>query len=109
MFAFGTALRFRFLILGVVAALPVFGGEQLRRMPTAMSVQLAPPELEIPAERRPSVEVKGLTTFPIEQAPRGVPNVEVIRSRSALGLSHGASHVTRLFTGGTDLMEGGSV
>ena len=99
----GTSLRFRFLILAIAVALLVFGGQQLRRMPVDVFPEFAPPKVEIQTEGpgMTSVEVEELITIPMEEALRGVPNVDVIRSSSVVGLSQ----VNLLFKRGTDLME----
>src|SRR5213596_4204016 len=99
----GSSLKFRFLVLGIGAALLVFGTEQLRKMPVDVFPEFAPPKVEIQTEGpgMTATEVEELITIPMEEALRGIPNVDVIRSSSVLALSQ----VTVLFKMGTDLMD----
>ncbi len=99
----GSSLKFRFLVLGVAAALLVFGTQQLRTMPVDVFPEFAPPQVEIQTEGpgMTSAEVEELITIPMEDALRGTPGVDIIRSSSVQGLSQ----VRLLFTRGADLME----
>src|SRR5919206_2834241 len=85
----GSSLRFRFLVIAVAAALLVFGGQQLRGMPVDVFPEFAPPKVEIQTEGpgMTSAEVEELITIPMEDALRGTPNVDVIRSSSGGNLS----------------------
>ena len=98
----GSSLKFRFLVLAAAAALLVFGTQQLRRMPVDVFPEFAPPQVEIQTEGpgMTSAEVEELITIPMEDALRGTPGVEVIRSSSVQGLSQ----VRLLFKMGSDLM-----
>jgi CzcA family heavy metal efflux pump len=98
----GSSLKFRFLVLGVGAALLVFGTQQLRKMPVDVFPEFAPPKVEIQTEGpgMTANEVEELITIPMEDQLRGVPGVEYVRSASVTGLSQ----VVLLFKMGTDLM-----
>jgi Cu/Ag efflux pump CusA len=97
-----SSLKFRFLVLAVAAALLVFGTEELRRMPVDVFPEFAPPKVEVQTEGMgmTSSEVEELITIPMEDALRGTPGIDVIRSASVVGLSQ----VVMLFKPGTDLM-----
>ncbi len=101
--AVGSSLRFRFLLLALAAALLVFGSQELRKMPVDVFPEFAPPKVEIQTEGpgMTAAEVEEMITIPMEEALRGIPNVDVIRSSSVLALSQ----VTVLFKMGTDLMD----
>ncbi len=97
-----SSLRFRFLVLASYGALLVFGTEELRRMPVDVFPEFAPPKVEVQTEGigMTSAEIEELITIPIEDALRGTPGIDVIRSASVVGLSQ----VVMLFKPGTDLM-----
>ena len=98
----GSSLKFRFLVLGIGAALLVFGTQQLRKMPVDVFPEFAPPKVEIQTEGpgMTATEVEELITIPMEDQLRGVPGVQYVRSSSVTGLSQ----VVLLFKMGTDLM-----
>ena len=97
-----SSLRFRFLVLAAAVALILFGADELRRMPVDVFPEFAPPKVEVQTEAMgmTSSEVEELITVPLEDALRGTPGVDVIRSSSVVGLSQ----VVMLFKPGTDLM-----
>ncbi len=99
----GSSLKFRFLVVAIAAALLVFGTEQLRKMPVDVFPEFAPPKVEIQTEGpgMTAVEVEELITIPMEDALRGTPGVDIIRSSSARGLSQ----VVLIFKMGEDVME----
>ena len=99
----GSSLKFRFLVLAAAAALVVFGAQELRKMPVDVFPEFAPPKVEIQTEGigMTAAEVEELITIPMEEALRGTPNVDVIRSSSVEGLSQ----IVLLFKLGTDLMD----
>jgi len=99
----GSSLKFRFLVLATAAALLIFGTEQLRKMPVDVFPEFAPPKVEIQTEGlgMTAAEVEELITIPMEDALRGTPHVDVIRSSSVEGLSQ----IVLLFKMGADLME----
>src|SRR2546430_452471 len=98
----GSSLKFRFLVLGIGAALLLFGTQQLRKMPVDVFPEFAPPKVEIQTEGpgMTATEVEELITIPMEDQLRGVPGVEYVRSASVVGLSQ----VVLWFKLGTDLM-----
>ena len=98
----GSSLRFRFLVMALAVALLIFGTQQLRKMPVDVFPEFAPPKVEIQTEGpgMTSAEVEELITIPMEEALRGTPNVDVIRSASVSALSQ----INILFKPGTDLM-----
>jgi Cu/Ag efflux pump CusA len=67
----------------------VFGTQQLHKMPVDVFPEFAPPQVEIQTEGpgMSSAEVGELITIPMENALRGAPGVEFVRSSSVLGLS----------------------
>jgi len=99
----GSSLKFRFLVLAGAAAMLFFGIEQARKMPVDVFPEFAPPKVEIQTEGMgmTAAEVEELITAPMEDALRGTPNVDVIRSSSVEGLSQ----VVLLFKMGTDIIE----
>src|SRR6185503_12062067 len=94
--------KFRFLVVAAAVALLVFGSDELRRMPVDVFPEFAPPKVEVQTEGlgMTSAEIEELITIPIEDALRGTPGIDVIRSSSVVGLSQ----VVMLFKPGTDLM-----
>src|SRR5262245_65240659 len=84
----GSSLQFRFLVLGVAAALAVFGTLQLRKMPVDVFPEFAPPVVEVQTEAigLSAEEVEGLITLNLEELLSGVPGLEPSRSQSATGL-----------------------
>ena len=99
----GSSLKFRFLVVALAAALLYFGTGQMRKMPVDVFPEFAPPKVEIQTEGigMTAAEVEELITTPLEDALRGTPNVDVIRSASVEGLSQ----IVLLFKMGTDLMD----
>jgi len=99
----GSSLKFRFLVIAMAAALLFFGTEQMRKMPVDVFPEFAPPKVEVQTEGvgMTAAEVEELITTPMEEALRGTPNVDVIRSSSVEGLSQ----IVLLFKMGSDLME----
>jgi len=99
----GSSLQFRFLVLGVAAALAVFGTLQLRKMPVDVFPEFAPPVVEVQTEAigLSAEEVEGLITLNLEELLSGVPWLESIRSQSVTGLSS----IVLTFKRGTDVMK----
>src|SRR4051812_33305509 len=98
----GSSLKFRFLVVAAAAALLVFGADELRRMPVDVFPEFAPPKVEVQTEGMgmTSAEIEELVTIPLEDALRGTPGIDVIRSASVVGLSQ----IVMLFKPGTDIM-----
>ena len=99
----GSSLQFRFLVLGVAAALAVFGSLQLRKMPVDVFPEFAPPVVEVQTEAigLSAEEVESLITLNLEELLSGVPWLESIRSQSVTGLSS----IVLTFKRGTDIMK----
>ncbi len=99
----GSSLQFRFLVLGVAAALVVFGTLQIRKMPVDVFPEFAPPIVEVQTEAigLSAEEVESLITLNLEELLSGVPWLDSIRSQSVTGLSS----IVLTFKRGTDLME----
>ena len=98
----GSSLEFRVVVLGVAAALVVFGSIQLRKMPVDVFPEFASPVVQVQTEAigQSAAEVESLSTLNLEELLSGVPWVDSIRSESVTGLS---SIVLR-FERGTDLI-----
>src|SRR5688500_14068309 len=98
----GSSLKFRFIVIAVAVALMYFGIARLREMPVDVFPEFAPPMVEIqtPALGLSAEEVEELVTIPLEQAFNGVPDLDVMRSKSVAQLSA----IKLIFEPGTDLM-----
>jgi len=85
----GSSLRFRFLVVGVAAALVFFGSQQVSHEKVDVFPEFAPTRVEIQTAclGLSSSEVEELVSVPLEDALNGVPGVEVIRSTSVPQLS----------------------
>ncbi len=99
----GASLQFRFLVLGVAAALVVFGTLQLGKMPVDVLPEFAPPVVEVQTEAigLSAEEVESLITLNLEELLSGVPWLDSIRSKSVTGLSS----IVMTFERGTDVMK----
>ncbi|MGZ9196346.1 MAG: efflux RND transporter permease subunit, partial [Candidatus Deferrimicrobiaceae bacterium] len=99
----GSSLKFRFLVLGVAAALVVFGALQLRKTPVDVFPEFAPAVVEVQTEAigLSAEEVESLITLNLEELLSGVPWLTSIRSESVTGLSS----IVLLFERGTDVMK----
>jgi CzcA family heavy metal efflux pump len=98
----GSSLRFRYIVAAAAAGLLFFGVQQLRHMPVDVFPEFAPPRVEIQtlALGLSGTEVESLVTIPLEQALNGVPELDVIRSKSVEQLSQ----IELLFERGADLL-----
>jgi CzcA family heavy metal efflux pump len=98
----GSSLKFRFLVIAVSAALMYFGVERLRSMPVDVFPEFAPPIVEIQTEGigMTAAEVEELITVPMEEQLRGTPELDVLRSKSVVGLSA----IRMIFKMGTDIL-----
>lgn len=99
----GSSLQFRFLVLGIAAALVAFGSVQLKKMPVDVFPEFAPPVVEVQTEANglSAEEVQDLITLNLEELLSGVPWLESIRSQSVTGLSS----ILMTFQRGTDVMK----
>src|SRR6476660_1510664 len=85
----GSSLRLRYLILARGAVLTWFGLARLRDVPVDVFPEFAPPRVEIQTIclGLSSAEVEQLVSVPLENALNGVPDMEVMRSKSVAQLS----------------------
>ncbi len=98
----GSSLKFRFIVVALAAGLIVVGVTQLRHAPIDVFPEFAPPRVEVqtPALGLSASEVESLVTVPLEHVLNGIPDLEVIRSRSIEQLSQ----IELIFEQGTDLL-----
>ncbi len=97
------SLKFRFVMLALSIGLMFFGARQLDDMPVDVFPEFAPPRVEVQTISiglSPD-EVEALVTVPLEEVFRGMPNLDVMRSKSVPQLSS----VLLQFKPGTDLLE----
>ena len=80
----GTNLKYRFLVLAAAALMVLLGLDVFRKMPVDVFPEFAPPLVEIQTEGigMSTAEVEELITIPLEDALRGTPELDVIRSKS---------------------------
>src|SRR2546422_10554089 len=83
------SLQFRYLVVGVAAALMVFGIIRLRDMPVDVFPEFSPPTAEIQTEAigLSASEVESLVTLNTEELLAGVPWLKAMRSQSVTGMS----------------------
>jgi CzcA family heavy metal efflux pump len=98
----GSSLKFRFLVVGLAAAVVFVGVGEIRGMPVDVFPEFSPPKVEIqtPALGLNPTEVESLITVPLEHALQGIPGLDVIRSGSA----EQVSQIVLLFEPGTDVI-----
>lgn len=98
----GWSLKFRFIVLALAVALMFIGADQMRDMRVDVFPEFAPPivEIQTPCLGLAPTEVEALVTIPIEQALAGVPNLDILRSKSVTDLSS----VKLIFKQGADGM-----
>jgi len=98
----GTSLKFRFLLIAMAVAMLAIGMVQLRHMPIDVFPEFAPPKVEIQTEGigMTTSEVEELITIPMEEALRGTPELDVLRSKTVMALSS----IVMIFKRGTDIM-----
>jgi CzcA family heavy metal efflux pump len=96
----GSSLRFRYLVLALGVVLTCFGLARLRDVPVDVFPEFAPPRVEIQTIclGLSSAEVEQLVTVPLENALNGVPDIEVMRSKSVSQLSS----IVLIFKSGVD-------
>lgn len=97
----GSSLKFRFLVVLAAAAMIAAGIWRLRDMPIDVFPEFAPPLVEIQTEGwgMSSTEIEELITIPLEESLKGTPELDVMRSKSVVGLSS----IVMLFKRGTDI------
>lgn len=99
----GGSIRFRFLILGLAAAMLIFGLVQLPRVPVDALPEFGPPYVEVQTEALglSAEEVEQLLTVPLEaDLLHGVAWLDEIHSESIAGLSS----IVLVFEPGTDVI-----
>ena len=96
-----TSLRLRVVVIVLMAVVLIVGIRIIRKTPLDVFPEFAPPYVEIQTEvpGLSTAEVEALVTVPLENALNGTPWVQLIRSKSVLGLSS----VVLFFQTGTDL------
>jgi Cu/Ag efflux pump CusA len=95
-----SSLRFRYLVLALGVVLTWFGIARLQDVPVDVFPEFAPPRVEIQTIclGLSPAEVEQLVTVPLENALNGVPNIEVMRSKSVPQLSS----ILLIFKSGAD-------
>src|SRR3990172_2161990 len=98
----GTSLKFRFLVVVSAAAMVAAGIARLRDMPTDVFPEFAPLLVEIQTEGwgMSANEVEDLITIPLEESLKGTPELDVMRSKSVVGLSS----IVLIFKRGSDIL-----
>ena len=83
------SLRYRWLVLGIAAALLVIGSYRVTQMPVDVFPDLTAPRVTIVTESTglAAEEVERLITLPLETAVNGATGVRRVRSASAPGIS----------------------
>jgi len=97
-----SSLRYRFIVLALAAALMLVGADQMRDMRMDVFPEFAPPivEIQTPCLGLSPTEVEALVTIPMEQALAGLPDLDILRSKSVTDLSS----VKMIFKRGADPM-----
>jgi CzcA family heavy metal efflux pump len=98
----GLSLEFRFVVLGIAAALVVFGTFQVQKMPVDVFPEFEAPTVKVQTEALglSAQEMENLVTLNLEELLSGVPWLESMRSESVTGLSS----IVMKFKRGTDLI-----
>ena len=83
------SLHFRWIIVFLAATFMAFSITEIPDSKVDVFPEFAPPKVEIqtPALGTPASEVEELVTVPLEQALNGVPDLDVMRSKSVPQLS----------------------
>src|SRR6185436_6455569 len=97
-----SSLRYRFIVIALAAALMLVGADQMRDMKVDVFPEFAPPivEIQTPCLGLSPMEVEALVTIPMEQALSGLPDLDILRSKSVTDLSS----VKMIFKQGADAM-----
>ncbi len=98
----GSSLKYRFVVMAAAALMVLLGSGAFRNMPIDVFPEFAPPLVEIQTEGigMSTGEVEELITIPLEDALRGTPEMDVIRSKTVMSLSS----IVMIFKRGTDIM-----
>ncbi len=99
----GSSLKFRYLVVAGGIAMMLFGLGLLRDSPVDVFPEFAQPKVEIQTLTfgLSAEETEELVTVPMEQALKGLPGLETIRSKSVPALSQ----TVLLFERGTDTLK----
>lgn len=97
-----SSLRYRFIVLAIAAGMILVGIDQTRDMRVDVFPEFAPPivEIQTPCLGLSPTEVEALVTIPMEQALAGLPDLDILRSKSVTDLSS----VKMIFKRGADPM-----
>jgi Cu/Ag efflux pump CusA len=97
----GSSLKFRFLVVVAAATIMAIGIWRLRDMPVDVFPEFAPPLVEVQTEGwgMASTEVEELITIPLEESLKATPELDVMRSKTVVGLSQ----IQLIFKRGTDI------
>ncbi|MBX9656035.1 efflux RND transporter permease subunit [bacterium] len=97
-----TSLKHRMAVIILSIAAVIWGLRSLQSAPLDVFPEFAPPTVEVQTEAPglTSLEVESLVSTPIENTLNGTPFLDLIRSKSVMGLSS----VQLLFKPGTDLI-----
>jgi CzcA family heavy metal efflux pump len=97
----GSSLKFRFLVVVAAATMMAIGIWRLRDMPVDVFPEFAPPLVEVQTEGwgMPSTEVEELITIPLEESLKATPELDVMRSKTVVGLSQ----IQLIFKRGTEI------
>ncbi|PPT07794.1 Cobalt-zinc-cadmium resistance protein CzcA Cation efflux system protein CusA [Geitlerinema sp. FC II] len=93
----------RWIVVIAAILVTIWGFFTVSRMPLDVFPNFAPPQVDIQTEA-PGLapeEVESLVSFPIESAINGTPGVDVVRSKSGVGISS----ISVLFKWGTDVYQ----
>ena len=98
----GASLRYRFIVLGIAAAMLFFGIRQIPSMSVDVFPEFAPEREEIQTIclGLSAQEVEALVSVPLEQELNGVAGLDLMRSKSIADLSS----IELLFKPGTDIL-----
>lgn len=95
-----TCLKYKFLVVFLTVLTVFLGIYKLREMPVDVFPEFAPPYVEIQTEGpgMSAFEIENLVTLQLEEAFQNIPGLDVIRSKSVLGLSS----IRLIFESGSD-------
>jgi CzcA family heavy metal efflux pump len=98
-----SSLKFRLLVVGIAAAMMVFGVRQIQQASVDVLPEFEPPLVEVQTEALglSAGEVESLITTNLEELLSGVSWLESIKSQSVPGLSS----ILLVFEQGTDIMK----
>jgi CzcA family heavy metal efflux pump len=84
-----SSLKYRFIVLAAALAMMLIGADQTRDMRLDVFPEFAPPivEIQTPCLGLSPTEVEALVTVPMEQALAGIPDLDILRSKSVTDLS----------------------